>query len=633
MLPALTAPLLAKAALPVTAALSYLDAKYLISDDLFLVWPFLTAQLIIKRREREGTINLFYILEEKATSKDAAMRNHPFLVYGNQQWTYKEAYEMVLRYAAWFEKQGVKPMDIVAMDWTNKDTFLWVQFGLWALGATPAFINYNLEGDRLVHCFNVSTAKLLLVDEEVAGVLDNTVTREKLEDGGKRRVMVFDAAKKAEAENTKGYRPDDKYRRWAQLPDAGLLIYTSGTTGMPKPAIVSWQKMLNGSNFAIRWMGLKKEDRFYTSMPLYHSSAMVLGCFQVLQAGCTLVLGHKFSATGTIPELVRTQATIFQYVGETCRYLLASPPQEADRQHKVRIAFGNGMRPDVWGPFKERFNIPVVAEFYAATEGQSGSWNFQSGEFGKGAIGRNGMLTDMILGSKTKLIQLDIDTELPKRDPKTGLCIQCNLGEAGEVIYKVDPENIKATFQGYFGNEKATNSKIIRDVFAKGDAWYRTGDLQRRDPGGLWYFIDRIGDTFRWKSENVSTAEVADVLGESPLVNEVVVYGVGLPNHDGRCGCAAVELTQDADKHTFIKGLEDAVKSLPRYARPVFVRIVPELERTGNNKLVKQSYKEAGVDVEKKEIPEIYWCPKAGEGYKPFDVAALKDIQAGRVKL
>jgi len=350
-------------------------------------------------------------------------------------------------------------------------------------------------------------------------------------------------------------------------------------------------------------------------------------------AGCAFVLGHKFSATGTMPELVHTKSTIFQYVGETCRYLLHSPKQEADHQHSIRMAFGNGMRPDVWGAFKERFNIPVVAEFYAATEGQAGSWNFQAGEYGKGAIGRNGLLTNLILGGGTKLVKLDVDTEMPIRDPKTGFCEVCGPNEIGEVLYKLDPDNIKATFQGYFGNEKATNSKIIRDVFAKGDAWYRTGDLQRRDADGLWFFIDRIGDTFRWKSENVSTAEVADVIGKNPLVEETIVYGVGLPAHDGRCGCAAVELVDGASKEEFLRTLEKTVEELPRYARPVFVRIVDQLERTGNNKLVKQSYKDDGVNVEKKVVPNLYWCPEVGKGYKEFDVSQWKEIQAGKVKL
>ncbi|KAI5803819.1 hypothetical protein EDC01DRAFT_644946 [Geopyxis carbonaria] len=626
---------LLRAAVPAIAALSYLDAKYSITNDIWLIYPFAASTIGIKYNARRDTLNLFYYLERWALSKKAEERQHIFLIYEGREWTYEQAYQIVLRHAAWLhERHGVKRGSIVAMDFMNKPAFIWLWFGLWALGATPAFINYNLVGDRLLHCVKAATASLVIVDDEIASVLEDEHTKKGLTENGQRPVVVFDEHTRKAVETWRAIRPPDSDRSCTP-PDAGMLIFTSGTTGMPKPAVVAWHKIHNACGFASRWMGLRKDDRFYTSMPLYHSSAAMLGVSQCLWRGCTLVLGHKFSATRTIPEIRDSGATIFQYVGETCRYLLASPPHPDDKKTKLRMAFGNGLRPDIWKPFKERFNIPVVGEFYAATEGHSGSWNFQRGEFAIGAIGRNGIITNALLGYGTKIVRLDFDTEAPWRDPKTGLCTPVNTNEPGEVVWKLDPNDIKSRFHGYFNNDSASNEKVIRDVFSKGDAWFRTGDVQRRDADGLWYFIDRIGDTFRWKSENVSTAEVADVVSLHPEVEECVVFGVALPNHDGRCGCAVIVLKPGVDEVQFMKTFESHVEQLPKYARPLFVRVVKALERTGNNKLVKHNYKTAGVDVTNPNLGRVWWCPKWGtpEGYTEFKEVSWKRMDSGQVKL
>ena len=534
---------------------------------------------------------------------------------------------MILKHATWLnDRYGVKKGEIISLDFTNKPEFIWLWFGIWALGATPAFINYNLVGERLIHCVVSATSTLVLFDAEIAGVLDDPATRSTLEDSGRRRLVVFDSNMSKVVETWRADRPPDALRNTAKQPDAAILIFTSGTTGMPKPAIMSWRKIHSGGSFCKRWLGTTKDDRFYTSMPLYHSSATVLGLGQILQAKCTFVLGHKFSATRTTAELVTSGATIFQYVGETCRYLLASPPSPHDKAHKVRIAFGNGMRPDVWQAFKSRFNIPTVAEFYAATEGHSGMWNRQTGEFGVGAIGRNGALTTGFLKTRTSIVKVDHITDEPWRHPETGFCEPVPVGDPGELIWRLDPNDIDAEFGGYFNNAKATNAKIFRDVFAKGDAWFRTGDIVRFDKDGLWYFCDRIGDTFRWKSENVSTAEVADVVGTHPDIQEVAVYGIELPAHEGRCGCAAIVLQPGASEEAVLGGLEAHVSSLPRYARPVFVRVCQALEKTGNNKIVKHSYKLAGVQG----VSDVWWCPVTGDGYRRFGDKQWKELVGGK---
>ena len=631
-MPGSTSQLLLRAALPAAAAFSYLDAKYLLVNDYFLIYSVTASSISMHIKQRRGTLNAFYRLEERALDPNAAVRDKPFLIYQGQEWSYKAAYEVVLKYATWLkERHGVQRKEIVAMDFTNKPEFLWLWFGLWAVGAVPAFMNHNLEGERLVHCVKVSTANLLLVDEEVAAAVRDPVTKKALEEGGERRVVIFDAHTAAGVATWRGVRPPDEERSHAMLLDPALLIYTSGTTGMPKPAVVSWQKINYGTGFVIRWMGMKKSDRLYTSMPLYHSSAAVFGVNAALLAGATLCLGHKFSIKRTLGELRDSKATILQYVGETCRYLLTAPPSPDDTKHNVRIAFGNGLRPDVWKEFKDRFGIPTVAEFYASTEGMSGTWNLQTGEFGIGAVGKNGALTNLILGGGTKIVKLDYDAELPYREPKTSFMVECQPGEPGEVMWKLDANNVKSLFQGYFGNEKASESKVLRDCFAKGDAWFRTGDLQRRDKDGLWYFMDRIGDTFRWKSENVSTAEVASVLGAHPGIKECAVYGANLPKHDGKAGCAAIVLQRGWDSQRVIADFEESVKALPKYARPVFIRVVKELEKTGNNKVVKRKLQDEGVTDG--TIEDTWWCPVPGQGYVKFGPEDWRSLGRGGVKL
>lgn len=246
-------------------------------------------------------------------------------------------------------------------------------------------------------------------------------------------------------------------------------------------------------------------------MPLYHSSAALLGLLAVLQGGSTIALGERFHRSTFWSDVRATNATMIQYVGETCRYLLSAPPSPLDKQHKVRLAFGNGLRPDVWPKFKKRFGIETIQEFYAATEGPAAMWNKSRNSFSEGAVGMSGALSRQLV--KSLVIKLDFDDNVAVRDPKTGLCIVVRAGEPGELVYKLDEKDIEADFQGYYGNKNATSSKILRDVLVKGDAYFSTGDVMRKDGEGRWFFCDRIGDTFRWKSENVSTAEVAEVLG------------------------------------------------------------------------------------------------------------------------
>lgn len=381
-------------------------------------------------------------------------------------------------------------------------------------------------------------------------------------------------------------------------------------------------------------------------MPLYHSAAAVLSFLAVLHAGSTQAIGRKFS-TRTFWEDVRaTDATVVQYVGETLRYLLAAPVQRdpatgesLDKHHKVRLAYGNGLRPDIWERFKSRFGIDTVAELYASTEGTMALLNICANELTAGAMGRTGWIYSAIMSRSVALVEVDWETEMPRRDPATGFCTSVARGEPGEMLFLLPADDPTRRFQGYFKNPGANSKKLLRGVFKEGDAWYRTGDVVRWDTEGRFFFNDRIGDTFRWKAENVSTAEVSEAVGTHPSVYEANVYGVELPHHDGRAGCAAVYLDKSRPLEETLRSLADHARAaLPRYAVPLFLRVVRGdlggAQTTGTNKQQKTHLRQAGVRPESArdaEMGELYWLGK--DAYVPFQDKDWQDLEGGRVKL
>ena len=329
-----------------------------------------------------------------------------------------------------------------------------------------------------------------------------------------------------------------------------------------------------------------------------------------------------------------TKATGIQYIGEMCRYLVASPPTQYDRAHNIRFAFGNGMRPDVWQEFKDRFNVGTIAEFYGATEGSGACYIHSRNAFLRGAVGKQGLIIRNLLNTFL-IVQHDHSTDEPYRDPQSGLCVKCKTNEPGELLHPLDPNDIEAKYLGYFNNDKATMSKVLRNVLKKGDAYYRTGDLQKRDEEGRLWFVDRVGDTFRWKSENVSTAEVSQAIGSHPKITEANVYGVQIPGFDGRAGCAALVLT---DGQTFDSNLSKelalhASKQLPLYAVPLFLRIMKRVEVTGTLKHQKVALRNEGVDPANFAEDELYWLERGAERYNKLDQHDWKRIMNGNAKL
>ncbi|KAG9238200.1 hypothetical protein BJ875DRAFT_70259 [Amylocarpus encephaloides] len=623
---------LALAAPAAVAGLAYLNAKTGFSYDYSLLGPLAKATIQVNRRAKNDTLNPFYILEEHARG---LLANKTLLIYDGQRWTYKEVYIAALKYGTWMKKAyGIKSKELVAMDFMNSDKFIFVWFGIWAIGAKPAFINYNLTDKALVHCIKVSTARLVLVDPQV----QDNITQEVRDGLSAVEMVIFTPELQSVVMAIQEKREKDSERSEAKAIDMGMIIFTSGTTGLPKGAIVSWNKVIRASLIVPAWNEFSKADTFYTCMPLYHSSASILGFCMVLIEGATICLGRKFSTKTFWVDVRVSDATVIQYVGETCRYLLSASPEidpatgeNLDRQNNVRMAFGNGLRPDIWNRFKDRFGIEAIAEFYTSTEGTTGSWNYSRNDFGKGAVGRLGMFAKFLMRNTSALVELDWETEQPWRHPKTGLCRRVKEGEPGELLFWVDANDIPAKFQGYFNNPSATEGKIMRDVFKKGDAWFHTGDMIFRDSEGRSFFSDRIGDTFRWKAENVSTNEVSEALGHHPKVQEANVYGVELPHHDGRAGCVALVLAEQPNETLLSDLASHARKRLPRFAVPVFLRFINEMQLTGTNKQQKHAIRVQGVDPGKVGKDDLYWL-KEGT-YVKFSEDDWSELNAGKIRL
>jgi acyl-CoA synthetase (AMP-forming)/AMP-acid ligase II len=624
---------LAVAAPAAVAGIAYLNARMSFGNDYRLIGSVIRCAVICSAREKKDRLNLFYILEQHALGK---LANTTFLIFQGRQWTYKEFYDTSLRYGTWLRTEyDIKPKEIVAVDFMNSEKFLFIWIGLWSIGAKPAFINYNLTSKALSHCIRVSTARLILIDPEV----QHNVTQEVRDELKGIQFEVFTPELEAEVYKTEAIRAPDADRSEDKASNMAMLIYTSGTTGLPKPAVVSWKKVITGSNVVPAFLQLRRGDIFYSSMPLYHSSAAILGFSTTITAGITFSLGKKFGTKIFWEDVRDSKATVIQYVGETCRYLLSAPPQtdpvtgeDLDKKHSVRIAFGNGLRPDIWDRFKERFGIEAIGEFYAATEGVSGAWNFSKNDYSRGAIGRMGTIGKVFTDKTSARVALDWETEQPYRDPVTGFCRKLPRGnEPGELLYKVDAENISNSYQGYFNNKDSTDSKIMRDVFEKGDAWFRTGDMISSDEEGRTYFSDRIGDTFRWKSENVSTNEVSEALGSHPVVHEANVYGVELPHHDGRAGCVAIVLAEEPNERLLRDLAVHATSRLPRFAVPLFLRRMRNMQITGTNKQQKHVVRKEGVDPTKVGDDELFWL-KDGT-YVKFGKRDWEELNGGRVKL
>ncbi|MBV99034.1 Long-chain fatty acid transport protein 4, partial [Eschrichtius robustus] len=420
------------------------------------------------------------------------------------------------------------------------------------------------------------------------------------------------------------------FRAWAKFisrlycfPYKLFYIYTSGTTGLPKAAIVVHSRYYRMAALVYYGFRMRPDDIIYDCLPLYHSAGNIVGIGQCLLHGMTVVIRKKFSASRFWDDCIKYNCTIVQYIGELCRYLLNQPPREAENRHRVRMALGNGLRQSIWTNFCSRFHIPQVAEFYGATECNCSLGNFD-GQVG--ACGFNSRILSFVY--PIRLVRVNEDTMELIRGPD-GICLPCQPGEPGQLVGAIMQQDPLRRFDGYL-NQGANNKKIAKDVFKKGDQAYLTGDVLVMDELGYLYFRDRTGDTFRWKGENVSTTEVEGTLSRLLAMADVAVYGVEVPGNEGRAGMAAVASPSGScDLERLAQLLE---KELPLYARPIFLRFLPELHKTGTFKLQKTDLRKEGFDPTVLKDPLFYLDARKGR-YVPLDREAYTRIQAGEEKL
>ncbi len=531
-----------------------------------------------------------------------------FIRYEDEAVTYREANETVNRYAAVLAARGIGRGDVLAIMLTNSPRMVLLLLAAAKLGAIAGLLNHHHRGKVLAHSVGLLRAKTLIGEEDLLAALDESV--ESVESGAR----VADAITVDELERLALGEPGTENpaaTSSVRARDKAFYIFTSGTTGPPKASVMThyrWLRALGGSGAV--GMRLRSSDTLYCCLPLYHNSALTVGVSAVLGAGATLALGRSFSASRFWDEVIRADATAFLYIGEICRYLLNQPEKDTDRKHKVRVIAGNGLRPDIWDEFTSRFNIPRVFEFYGASEGNTGFVNIF-----------NVPKTAGICPTRVAFVEYDSDTGEPVRDGK-GRVRRAPGGQPGLLLSKVTH---KQPFEGYTDAE-ASEKKLVRNAFRDGDVWINSGDLMR--PQGFRHaaFVDRLGDTFRWKGENVATTDVEAAVSAAPGVQAVAVFGVQVRGADGRAGMAAVMLKEGEQFDG--RALANAVYDhLPSYAVPLFVRVVDSLEQTSTFKSKKSGLRDQGYGADIGDA--LYVLKGRGEGYAPYYDEYPAEVAAG----
>ncbi|MDA8863539.1 long-chain-acyl-CoA synthetase [Pseudomonadales bacterium] len=547
------------------------------------------------------------------------------IVFEGQEVNWSEFNALANRYAHYLKSQGVQRGDTVSVIMENRIEFLALLVGVNKIGVTAGLINTNLTGKPLVHCITVTHSKKCIFGSEVSGAL-NEVKDElgltegedyfEMPDGGLDATTnwaknLAEGAAAASSEN-----PEET--SLITLGEVALYIFTSGTTGLPKAAVLSNRRYLTSADMAAM-AGFKctEQDRMYICLPLYHGTGLMVGAGAAMVSGASMFIRRKFSASNFLPEVREHGCTLLVYIGELCRYLSNTEAQAGDDKNPLRSMMGNGMRPDVWLGFKKRFGISRVAEFYGASEGNVAFANLMNRDCTVG-----------MTSAEVALVEYDVDNDEIVRDA-AGRCVPVKAGEPGLLLGKITEDTV---FEGYTDPE-ATEKKIVRSALETDDAWFNSGDLMRTVDVGFtlgyphYQFVDRVGDTFRWKSENVSTNEVGEIINGFDQIKFCNVYGVEIPGTDGRAGMAAVTL-QDGVSVLDVDAFSTFLRSeLPAYAVPLFVRIQPDIDVTGTFKMVKGDLRKQAYDIRSFD-DTVYALLPGSDRYAAFDLAMLEKIEA-----
>ncbi|XP_074012098.1 long-chain fatty acid transport protein 2 [Numenius arquata] len=562
-------------------------------------WPYffqdlrfaLTMARVARRARRAGARRPASTLLDVLGWRARRTPHKPLLLFGAEVCTYEQVERRSCQAArALRDAAGLRAGGCLALFMGNRPAYVWVCLGCARLGCAVACLNSNIRAASLLRCFQSSAATVLLAAPELKEAVEEILPFLK-----KENVKVYYLSKTSATEGVESFldkvdaASDEptplSWRSDITFKTPAMYIYTSGTTGLPKAAVITHERVMLACGLFDAG-SVTSEDIVYTALPLYHSSALLVGVHGCIMKGATIVLRARFSASQFWDDCRIYNVTVIQYIGEVLRYLCSVPQRNNDRDHKVRLAIGNGIRAEVWREFLRRFGNINILEFYASTEGNISFVNY-TGKIG--AVGRVNCLQKKIL--RYELIKYDVEEDEPVRD-ENGYCIRVPKGKPGLLICKITQY---APFSGYAGAKQQTEKKQLRDVFQKGDLYFNSGDLLVIDDDNFIYFHDRTGDTFRWKGENVSTTEVADVLGLIDCVQEVIVYGVSVPGYEGRTGMACIRLKENCEfngESTY----RHVNTHLPNYARPRFIRIKSAIELTATFKYRKVQLVEEGFN-------------------------------------
>lgn len=546
--------------------------------------------------------------------------DHCFLRYEDRQYSYQEFNQWSNQICHYLQSQGLKSGDVVALMMENRPETLACVLAITKLGAIVSMINTTQQDKVLLHSLTTVIPQMAIIGEECTQAFMQVRNELPNKSNIKQFYMADDSSNPAPGgfidlqqaiQDQSKLNPDSTAK--IQMKQTACYVFTSGTTGLPKASILThfrWIKAMGALGLSAFRIG--KKDIFYVCLPLYHNNALTVSWSSIVGAGATMVLARKFSASRFWDDCRHYGVTSFCYIGELCRYLLNQPEKANDLDHNVRVIGGNGLRPDIWMKFKERFGIPNIMELYGASECNIAFVN--------------NLNLDMTAGfcpMSFEIVKYDIEQDTPLLDDK-GFMIPVEKGETGLLLAELTK---RSPYEGYT-NSEASQSKLIRNVLKSGDEYFNTGDLVQKQGYKHVAFVDRLGDTFRWKGENVATTEVEEVANQFPQIAHSVVYGVQIPNTDGRAGMAAVTLNTELNQFD-IDGFASHIKNkLPAYAVPIFIRIRPQQDITGTFKYKKGTLKTDGFDHKTFNEPVFVLLP-GNKHYQPINAELMGALKNG----
>ncbi|XP_023324091.1 long-chain fatty acid transport protein 4 [Eurytemora carolleeae] len=558
--------------------------------------------------------------------------NRVCLHFEDESWTFKQLDEYSNKIANFLLSAGFKHGQSISLFMENRPEYVGTWLGCSKIGVVPALINFNLRGQSLIHSILASTSVAVIFGTELAEAISEVsedLENIRLYSSGSSsrpttRRSFHTCSLDRELQNHSHHDVPESVKKCLSFTDKLLYIYTSGTTGLPKAAVVKNSRFYFycGGVYYMNAMYRMNELVFYDPLPLYHSAGGVVGIGLMMCFGATVVLRQKFSVRNFWKDCIKYNCNGAQYIGEICRYLLSVPESPEERNHRVEIMFGNGLRPQIWQQFVDRFGVKYIGEFYGATEGNSNVLNIDSKP---GSVGFTSVLFPSVY--PVSIIRVDQEGN-PVRDER-GLCIRCNPGEPGEFVGKIIKGHPSRGFDGYV-DKKATENKIVHSVLRHGDMYCKSGDLLYADEFGWMYFMDRMGDTYRWRGENVSTVEVESVISSVLEQTDSVVYGVDIPGVEGKAGMAAI--VEDVAKFDLEKFLKRIKAELPIYAIPLFIRLVGTIDLTGTFKIRKLDLVREGYDPKIISDPLFFYNAAVGS-YCKLDTCLYEDIVSKRCHL